>query len=89
MLATDPDATPDQAARALELARRAVQKPAEPNPSMLDTLGVAQAACGDYAGAVQTAERARALAMGQGEVALSEQIEARLRLYRAGKPYRK
>ena len=87
MLATDPDATPEQTARALELARQAVQNAGVPIAAMLDTLGVAQAACGNYAAAAKTAERARTLATGQGKAALSEQIEARLRLYREGKPY--
>lgn len=89
LLATDPDSTPEQTARALGLARRAVRLADGAHPAMLDTLGVAQAAGGDYAAAAHTAERARALAMGKGEIALSEQIEARLRLYREGKPYRK
>ncbi len=88
MLATDPDAAPEQAARALDLARQAVRNAGTPSAAMLDTLGVAQAACGDYAQAARTAERARILALGKRNVELADEIEERLRLYRAGKPYR-
>ena len=88
LLATDPDASPDQAARALDLARQAVRNAETPSAAMLDTLGVAQAACGEYVLAARTAERARILALGKRNVELADQIEARSQLYRAGKSYR-
>ena len=76
------------AARALELAQRAVAGAAAPNASLWDTLAVAQAGAGDFNGAAATGERARALAVAGGDLALAERIEGRLRLYREWRAYR-
>ncbi len=88
VLATDPAATPEQAVRARDLARRAVYLAPKDLHAMLDTLAAAQAACGDYVTAWQTAEQARAGALAQGNLPLARRIETRMQRYRAGQPYR-
>jgi len=86
--ATDPRATPAQTAQALALAEQALAAVRGPSASLLDTLAAARAATGDFAGAVATAEQAEMWSRTSGSASLSEKIEARLRLYRAGQPYR-
>jgi len=87
-LATDPAATPEQAAHAVDLAWRGIERIGGGSASRWDTLGVARAAAGDYAGAVEAAERAQALAVREGDPAQAGRIGGRLRLYREGRPYR-
>ena len=52
---------------------------------VLDTLAVARAATGDFAGAVEAGEQALALAKDE---ALAREIEKRLERYREGKAFR-
>jgi Tfp pilus assembly protein PilF len=89
MLATDPAAPPVQAEEALGLARKAIEGVGgSPSAALLDTLAVALAATGDYAGAAAAAGQAlAALENENGDEELTGDGE-RLELYRAGRPYR-
>jgi len=85
LAATDPETPPDVAATAVRFAQRAVELTRGQNAAALDTLGAARAATKDFAGAAESAARARALTPA-GPAA--EAIRARERLYRAGQPFR-
>ena len=56
--------------------------------SRCDSLGAALAEVGRFATAVETAGEALALAMRQNDRAIVPELEYRLKLYRAGKPFR-
>lgn len=85
---TDAKTPPDVAAKAVGFAERAAEYTRGENAEVLDTLGVARAAAGDFAGALEAGERALALAGSSRNAKLQEEIRGRLALYRAGKPYR-
>lgn len=87
-VATDRRSPAESIPLALAFAGRAVELAAAEPAAAMDTLAAAQAASGDFEKAVATGERAMALAMRQGDSALAERIEGRLRLYRQGKPHR-
>lgn len=72
---------------AVRLAERLAGQFAFQEPRSLDLLGAALAATGDYAGAMQAAERAATLATNAGAAADAAAIAQRLELYRAGRPY--
>jgi tetratricopeptide (TPR) repeat protein len=57
------------------------------NPVSHDLMGVALARAGEFGRAIAEAELALALAEARGDRALSQRIAARLRLYRANRPY--
>ena len=87
-LATSAEASVRDGAAAIPLALQAVKLTAGQQPAILDTLGAAQAEAGQFAEAIETAERARALASSQNNTTLAEGIRARIRLYEAGTPFR-
>jgi len=70
--------------RAVERARRAVDLDGR-DPTMLDALAAARAETGRFDEAIDTAKRAAALA---GDAKPADAINARIALYRSGKPYR-
>lgn len=88
-LATHRDAAIRDGAEAVRLAR-IVNEGIQPDPQLLDVLAAAYAEAGDFERAVETCERALALANAAGPEAaqLAATIEARLDLYRTGVPYR-
>jgi tetratricopeptide (TPR) repeat protein len=88
LLATGQDETLRDPERALEIARDLAAQAPEPSPGLLDTLAAAQAAAGDFDAAVHTLERALELADTAGDTGLRAALSERLRLYRAGVPYR-
>jgi tetratricopeptide (TPR) repeat protein len=88
MLATNPNASVRNGGEAVELAQRAVKVSGGQEAVLLDTLAAAYAEGGRFAEAVQTAERALALATIRANAALAQKISERLRLYRAGLPFR-
>ena len=88
LLATQPDASLRNGAEAVELARRAMQLLGGADPSNLDTLAAAYAEAGRFPEAVQSAERALALATQQNQQSLAESIQAKIQLYKAGTPFR-
>jgi spermidine synthase len=85
MLATSPDPNLRNGAKALSLAERANRLAS--NADTLDTLAAALAETGQFRRAVSTARQAADLARSSGQKALLAQIEARIALYQAGKPY--
>lgn len=81
LLATCPDASVRDGARALGLAQRAVML--HEDPHSLDCLAAAHAECGDFPEACMRAEEA--LALGPADVPA---LQARLELYQTAQPYR-
>ena len=69
------------------IARQAVASTSQPSPNDLDTLAAAQAATGDFSGAVETMERALALADQQSSASNLDDFRRRLALYQARTPY--
>jgi hypothetical protein len=69
------------------LAEGANQRAGGKAAAVLDTLGAAYAEAGRYGEAVGAAQGALGLAQAAGQTESARQIEARLRLYQAGRPY--
>jgi tetratricopeptide (TPR) repeat protein len=88
LLATCPDASVRDGARAIELARMAIQLTDGKGASTLDTLATAYAEAGRFPEAVDTAARALDLATRQHNQPLVQSIKRRLTLYRARTAYR-
>jgi cytochrome c-type biogenesis protein CcmH/NrfG len=86
-LATLADPQSRDPKSALTLARRLNERAGARDPQILDTLAAAQAADGQFAEAVKTAETALQLATRQQREQLAEQIRSRLERYRDGRPY--
>jgi protein O-mannosyl-transferase len=87
LLATCPEASLRDGQRAVELARKAERLSTREHPAILGTLAAAYAEAGHFSDAVETARRAIALAMEQGDQTLAEQTRQRLALYEEGAPY--
>lgn len=87
-LATQPDSQFRDGAEAVRLATQACQLTGRTNVNALDTLAAAHAEAGQYVEASTTAGKALKLARSAGNANLAEQIEARLRFYKAGQPFR-
>ena len=86
VLGTNPDHTIRDGARAIDLAKRAVELSEGKRPECLDVLAAAYAECGRFEEAVETAERAVALAKPDNPV-LAASIQRRLNLYLKGLSY--
>ena len=82
----DGDAKAD-AAEAVSLARRACTAAYNGDPAFLDTLATALAAGGDYAAAVEVADRAVMLAEEGGDAALTAELRGHRELFRSGRPF--
>jgi tetratricopeptide (TPR) repeat protein len=85
LLATAPDKSVRNPARALELARKAVALTNGKNPALLDTLASAQAATGDFPSAAATASSALDLARTANQTSLIPLLEKSLAAYKAGR----
>lgn len=86
-LATHPDPAVRAPARALALATLAAGLSEYRVPELLDTLAAAQAATGAFPDAVETLQRALALAPGSSAAGYIPEFRERLALYRAGKEF--
>jgi Flp pilus assembly protein TadD len=84
LLATCPDRSLRDGARAIALARQASQRSQDQNPVILGTLAAAYAEVGNLAEAVATAQRARQLALAQNNRPYAGVLEAQLRQYQDG-----
>jgi tetratricopeptide (TPR) repeat protein len=73
---------------ALILARRALEFSAPDDAAAYDTLAAALAANGEFGEATKSAQRALELSRAAGTNGLFSEIQARLALYQANKPYR-
>ena len=88
LLATSSDASIRDGARAVALAREAVQLSTDEDPNFLRTLAAAYAESDRFSEAVTTAEQAMQIATLQGKSELSKVLEKELTLYRARSPVR-
>jgi tetratricopeptide (TPR) repeat protein len=86
-LAASEKTTAHNPDKAIKFAQRACELTNYKNPGLLDTLAVAYAAAGDFSKAIETAEKALELCRTPKQNTLKEEIENRLVLYKAGKPY--
>jgi len=72
---------------AIHLAQGACASSNYQKPEFLDTLAIAYAAAGRFQDAVETADKAFKLAQSSQQEQLALQIQARLNLYKEGRPY--
>ena len=87
LAATDRGTPVELRAAALEWARRAVRLTDGDHAAALDTLAAALAANGDFAAAVDEAEKARAAALRAGDTALARAIARRAAEYRSDRAW--
>ncbi|MFA5252008.1 MAG: tetratricopeptide repeat protein, partial [Phycisphaerae bacterium] len=87
LLAVSKETTIHNPTKAVGVAWRACELTNYRRPDLLDTLAAAYAAAGDFSKAVETAEKALGLCQSPGLNSLKKEIESRLVLYKAGKPY--
>ena len=87
LLATGSDPAVRDPAEAVRLADRAVRLSGGRDPNLLDTQAAAQAAAGRFERAIETARRARELALGIHLASQAEDIRARLEDYERGIAY--
>ncbi len=88
LLATSPNASVRDGARAIDLATRAIQLSGGKEPRAFDALAAGLAETADFTAAVATAEQASTIALTHGDAALADAIRQRAELYRQGLPYR-
>ena len=88
VLATIGNSSVQDANKAIGYAERACKLTAYNNADYLDTLAVSYAAAGKFNDAIMTAEKALSVAKTAGQENTAREIQNRLELYRAGKPYR-
>lgn len=88
VLATCPSATIRDGNRAIELAERSNQLTGGTNPTALATLAAAYAETGKFTEAISTARQALDLAGAQNNNSLINAIQAQIKLYQAGSPFR-
>jgi len=87
LLATAPEASLRDGAKAVELARQANQETGGKNPLILQTLAAACAETGRFPEAVETTQYALRLAEAQSNTVLTGALQSELRLYQAGSPF--
>ena len=88
ILATSPDASVRDGARAVELATRAIELSDGQEPRAFDALAAALAETGEFSAAVDAAEQASTIALTRGDDGVGRRHPAAGRLYRQGLPYR-
>ena len=87
MLATSPGLEPARRREAVDLAEQACRSAGGRNPALLDTLAAAYAAAGRFPEAIAAARQALVLLDKINAPDLARQVDRRLELYLAGKPY--
>lgn len=87
LLATHPSAGVRDANEAIRLAEQTLAMTGERDAAVLDALAAAYALDGRYRKAVETAEKAFAIAKRTRDYELADQIQERLRLYQFECPY--
>jgi tetratricopeptide (TPR) repeat protein len=87
ILAASKEATIRNPDKAVGLALRACELTNSNRPDFLDTLAAAYAAAGNFHKAIETAEKALELCQSSEQSLLKKEIENRLDLYKAGRPY--
>ena len=86
-LAVDPKITVYNPYRATQFAEDACKITHYSDPGYLDTMAVAYAAAGDFSKAIEITEKALELYRSSNQEMLKKELESRLALYKAGKPY--
>ncbi len=84
LLATSPDPAIRDPEESIRIAQQALRAAGGSHPNVLDTLAAGYAAAGRFEEAVQTAERAAALARERSAQELEREIHRHLERYRAG-----
>ncbi|MGO8835921.1 MAG: tetratricopeptide repeat protein [Limisphaerales bacterium] len=87
LLATAPEAALCDGNEAVRLAGRACQLTGSREAYLMGTLAAAYAEAGRYNDAVATAEKARALALAQGQTEIAAKNEQLLELYKSGRAF--
>jgi tetratricopeptide (TPR) repeat protein len=88
LLATSPEPTLRNGARAIELASHAEQLSRGQNLAWIGTLAAAYAEAGRFSEAIATSQRALRLAAAQTNETLIRALQAQLRLYESNLPFR-
>jgi tetratricopeptide (TPR) repeat protein len=88
LLATSPEVSVRNGARAIELAEAMERLSGGKDPMINMTLAAAYAEAGRFPEAVATAERAQQLAAHQGNASLVDVLGRQIKLYQAGLPFR-
>jgi len=88
ILATDPNATNRNGDAAFQLAGRACALTQYQIPVLIGTLAAAYAEAGRFKEAIETAQRARNLALAARQPEVAEMNRRLLELYQSGRPYR-
>jgi tetratricopeptide (TPR) repeat protein len=88
VLATSPDASVRDGARAVELAEAAQRSSRGNNPTFTATLAAAYAEARRFPEAIETAKQALQLATAQNRPTLANRLQAQIALYQTGSPYR-
>jgi protein O-mannosyl-transferase len=88
VLATTPDATLRNGARAVDLAERANQISHGTDPVILGAVAAAYAEAGRFPEAVETAQRAQQLAAAQNNTKLVDALQGQIGFYQTGSPFR-
>ena len=87
-LATNPEASVRNGAKAIALVEQVEQFSKSGNPWTLETLATAYAEVGRFPEAIASAERAQQLAAQQGNASLADVLGKQIKLYQAGTPFR-
>ena len=88
LLATCPDASLRNGAKAVEIARQLDQLAGGNNALFLQTLAAAYAETGKFAEAIAAAQHAQQLAASQNDAPLANALRIQLERYQAGSPFR-
>lgn len=88
VLATSPDASLRDGAKAIELARKVLEHAGHANVIVLRTLAAGYAESGRFSEAIETAQQALQLAIAQGNTALTEDLHLNIANYRRSLPLR-
>jgi tetratricopeptide (TPR) repeat protein len=88
VLATSPDASLRDGAKAIELARKVLEHAGHANVIVLRTLAAGYAESGRFSEAIETAQRALQLAIAQGNTVLTEDLQLNIANYRRSLPLR-
>jgi tetratricopeptide (TPR) repeat protein len=87
LLATSPDPSVRNGAKAIELARRVEQLTGGKNPPVLGTLAAAYAEAGRFPEAVAGAQETHDVALAQGDRALAAKSLELVECFRSGRPF--
>jgi tetratricopeptide (TPR) repeat protein len=88
VLATSPETSIRDGAKAIEYAQKLLQLSGGTNPRVFRTLAAAYAESGRFSEAIDTAQRGWELATAQGNSTLADELERNVALYRANSPLR-